>query len=96
MYSQEYWPEVRAMREELQANHPSGTVYLTLKANGRVLAASIEIAARCLVDATHTISTEAEITGHREIQKLEAERGRAIEMRHRSERRHDLVPVRGL
>ena len=57
----EYWQRIKSLREELAAKHPDG-VWLTMIDHPQaVTRAYAPIAARCIVDGTHRISTDAEV-----------------------------------
>jgi uncharacterized metal-binding protein YceD (DUF177 family) len=97
---QRYFADVRAVQAKLAQQFPQGFLHLTSvynrdkgTADGNVTIAAVDNASRCLAEATHRISTEAEITAYENLQAENRRRSQEAEF---NARKQYFVPGYGM
>lgn len=60
----EYYTKLTAKQAELRKLYPSGSLHIASVNNGRVCGASIEVAARCIIEGSHRVTSEVEVQEH--------------------------------
>lgn len=92
----DYWKRIRETERHLREQFPTGAVFVTSIENpdtrmpgGIVTSVTVATAARCIINRTHTVASEAEISAYVKRHQLA---GRAIEARQSQLQRVNKTP----
>ena len=75
----EHYRAIRELRQELEAEYPDGVFLARDGGDGAVTTADHGNAARCIVEGTHKLASEAQINAYREDQARRARTQTATE-----------------